>query len=287
MTLAIRRLAGKLAAIALTLAVGCSTTKTDSAPIKLAIIIANDYSQDQKTGLELKTVRNDAIDLSEKFQSAGFTVRQVFLWEPGALDKINSELSTPADTKLVYLSGHGIQINGRNYFLLDGVGNMVRLDDIVARASGSSRAHYFVFDACRNNTEELEAAVEGAIKVKSLGDMKGLVREELPSWLSSTRPGLADMELPQNSLMIFSAAPGKPALAYLKPEDRRSPFANALMRADLGRQSIAELAGQIQREVSTDTSGFQLPHVSSVSVDFEKNIFGEDPRPTKVDMPLP
>jgi uncharacterized caspase-like protein len=88
------------------------------APRKLALVIGNqNYNRSEN---ELRHSINDADDLSAMLRSIKFRIKTAYdLTKPQMVAIISSFSKTIVDGDLVlfYFSGHGYQINGRNYLM--------------------------------------------------------------------------------------------------------------------------------------------------------------------------
>ena len=141
---------------------------------------------------------NDARAVSAAFKKLGFEDVQIAL--DGDLKSMQSALATfarkadGAELALVYYSGHGIEVDGRNYLLpvdakladaADVDFEAVPLDLAVAAADRAKSVKIIVLDACRNNP--FRARMVRRQSRRSIG--QGLAPSPLrPGHLSLTLP---------------------------------------------------------------------------------------------------
>ncbi len=166
-------------------------------PPRLALVIGNAAYQHAPV---LRNTLNDVRDIEADLKLAEFDVTRV---EDAnldtlidAVDHFVNELHARGGVGLLYYSGHGIQVGGRNYLLpVDAqirTTSRVRyeayaLDDALLRMGGrgAGSVNLVVLDACRDNPF---AALKGA-----------------------GSDGLAPVEAPESTLILYAAKPGQTA----------------------------------------------------------------------------
>ncbi|MFZ1413086.1 MAG: SUMF1/EgtB/PvdO family nonheme iron enzyme [Defluviicoccus sp.] len=167
------------------------------AETRIALVIGNGAYPSGPLG----SPKDDAKAIDAKLTSLGFQVtRKTDLARDKFFDAIRDfgERLQQRDTVgLFYYSGHGMQVNNRNYMIptdadirseLDVGRFAVPVDDVLVRMDwGKSNPNIVILDACRNNPFEK--------RFKSSSD------------------GLAAMEAPPSTLIVFAAAPGRVAEA--------------------------------------------------------------------------
>ncbi len=208
---------------------------------RLALVVGID-NYDNVTPLQ--KANNDATAVSETLASVGFKVTRVLDADRRSLNRAVSHFSAeirPGDEVVFYFAGHGIEVNGRNYLLpadvpsaLPGDEEFVVSESIAAdrvlsgfRARGA-RVTLLILDACRNNPFPTNAQ-------RSLGGASGLAR----------------MDPPEGSFILFSAGSGQTALDRLSDgdPDPNSVFTRALLPR-LRQQGMA--IHDLVRAVRTD-----------------------------------
>ncbi len=195
---------------------------------------------------------NDATDIAASLRSVGFDVIEVKDANKrqmrAATRRFEDKLAA-SDVGLVYYSGHGVEVKGRNYLIpVDAdirrehevedqafdAGNILRMMESL-QGTEKKRVNIMIVDACRNND---------------------LAR----SWRSTNR-GLARMDAPTGSFISFATAPGQVAS---DGNGRNSPFTKHLLQALKQPNVPIELVfKEVRRKVMAETSGEQVPWENS------------------------
>lgn len=201
---------------------------------------------DRYTRLEpLRKATNDARAVAKTLESAGFGVTLSLDPDADALyDKLASFTAAlrPGDEVVVYFAGHGVEVEGRNWLLPADMaplrpGDEVKLrraalatDDLLAEISARGpQVTLMILDACRDNPFPRQGT-------RSVGNTRGLAR----------------LEAPRGSYVIYSAGAGQTALDRLGEGDANpnSVFTRALLpRLSQPGLSIRDLAQQVRIEV--------------------------------------
>ena len=217
---------------------------------RLALVIGNAAYKNRP----LANSRNDADDMSAVLKKFGFQVidlRDASLVEMRKGVREFGEKLMNYDVGLVYYSGHGIEVKGRNFFLP--VSENIKHEDEVAdqaldanlilekMASANKNVNILILDACRDNN--------------------------LTSKYRNKSNGLAAMEAPKGTIVAFSTSPGKVA------EDgsfRNSPYTKHLIKEMLvPNRPIESVFKATRRAVLEETRGRQTPwENTSLSGDF-------------------
>jgi len=192
----------------------------------------------------LQKANNDAIAVSATLKRVGFQVTQLLDADRRAFNRAISGFAAdirPGDEVVFYFAGHGIEVDGRNYLLPADVPTAHPGDEdfIVSESipanrilnifkGQGARVTLLILDACRNNPFPAEGQ-------RSLGGTRGLAR----------------MDPPEGSFILFSAGTGQTALDRLSNSD---PNPNSVFtRALLPRLQEPGLAiHELVREVRTD-----------------------------------
>lgn len=202
---------GSLAGVLLVTFFAIALPWSAGAETRIALVIGNSaYSSGP-----LSSPKDDAEAVEGKLKDLGFQVirktdlrREEFF---NAIRDFGDRLQQPGTVGLFYYSGHGMQVNNRNYMIptdsdirseLDVGRFAVPVDDVLLRMElGKSNPNFVVLDACRNNPFEKR--------------------------FKSSPDGLAPMEAPPSTLIAFAAAPGRVAEAGLG--GKLSPYTQALV----------------------------------------------------------
>jgi len=200
----------------------------------------------------LKNPVNDSTDMARSLRSVGFdvieanntTLAQIREVTRRFADKLGS-----SDVGLVYYSGHGVEVKGKNYLIpvnadikreyevvdqaFDASQFLEMMDNI--RGPNNKRVNILIVDACRNN--ELQK-----------------------SW-RSTNNGLARMDAPGGTFISFATAPGRVAA---DGTGRNSPYTKHLLQAlKQPNVPIEQVFKVVRRNVMEETKGEQIPWENS------------------------
>lgn len=188
---------------------GLSATATAK---RVALVVGNDSYVNLGSQQQLKKARNDARAMAKTLKTLGFDVDLGLDLGRFALNLKLQDFAnriSPGDTAAFFFAGHGVQIGGLNYLLPsdapkigDGQKNLlksesIRVDGItdIIRNRGA-RLSLLVLDACRNNPFKNSRG-------RSIGGGRGLAR----------------VDPPEGTLVLFSAGAGQVALDRLSDDD--------------------------------------------------------------------
>jgi len=217
---------------------------------RLALVIGNANYKNNP----LINPRNDADDMSSVLQKVGFEVinlRDASLSEMRKGVREFGDKLMNYDVGLVYYSGHGIEVKGRNFFLP--VSEDIQNEDEIAdqaldanlilekMASAKKNVNILIVDACRNNN--LRSKYRGASS------------------------GLASMDAPRGTIVAFATSPGKVAEDGVSGN---SPYTKFLIKEILvPNRPIESVFKATRRAVLEETRGRQTPwENTSLSGDF-------------------
>jgi hypothetical protein len=208
----------------------------------LALVVGN--AQYSKKEHRLVNAVNDAVDFTDKLIRLGFDVMKVTNAKRDDLDRniIDFRSKLPAyKVGLFYFSGHGLQIEGKNY--LTSVDSSFIdesslkwsahcLDQVIEYMNnGSTTIKVLILDACRDNP--LPKVFRG------LND-----------------PGLAPIYAPQGTIIAFSTSPGEKAMDY--GSGRNSIYTGSLLNhLDDHNIPIEEFFKRVRTSVYTLSNGKQ------------------------------
>jgi formylglycine-generating enzyme required for sulfatase activity len=212
---------------------------------RVALVIGNAA---YKNVTPLSNTINDAVIMADALKSLGFELvggkAQTNL-DKGGLDNVIRKFGETIKGKRVaflYYSGHGVQVDGRNYLVptsanvvskTDAKYELVNVDNVLddMNASGT-KVNIIVLDACRNNP---------------FGD-KGL---------RGTGSGLASMDAPKGTMVAYATGPGKTAA---DGAGKNSPYTEALARIIIQPGlAIEDVFREVSKDVQTKTGGAQVP----------------------------
>ena len=213
-----------------------------SAEQRLALVIGNDSYVEVSP---LQKAVNDAETMSQTFAALGFEVIKATDVGRRDMNRTLSEFTAriqPGDVAAVFFAGHGVEINGENFLLpvdipdaSPGQEGFVRSEAISLNAvldalnSRQARLNIVLLDACRNNPFTPQGS-------RSLGATRGLAR----------------INAPQGTFIMYSADAGEAALDRLSDSDphQNSVFTRTLapLMAEPGRD-LVDLAREVRRKV--------------------------------------
>ena len=204
----------------------------------------------------LKNPRNDADDISRSLRSSGFEVidlRDASLQQMRNGVRQFGDRLINNDVGLVYYSGHGVEVKGRNYFIPVNA-DIMREDEIADQGldvslilekmnTAGNGVNILIVDACRD-------------------DPFGR------SFRSSSR-GLAQMDAPRGTIIAYATSPGKVA-SDGDPRERNSPYTKNLVKAmQQPNKPIEQVFKEVRRAVQEETKNQQTPwENTSLSGDF-------------------
>lgn len=217
------------------LTLGVFLSFTTFAEKRNALLIANGK---YKSFGNLATPVKEAKDLKKSLEKLGFTVTIV---ENGGKEKISDslydfqqKLEKSGGIGFFHYGGHAVQVNGKNYIIpVDAdipderrvASRAVDVDEVMA--SMQADTNIIILDACRNNP--LPAS----------------------SGRSATRGLVLTEYKPKNSIIIYSAQPGKVAQDGI--------FTPILTEKLLEKKSLADVLMDVRRTVRSRTNNEQSP----------------------------
>lgn len=231
-----------------------ASTNTELVPTfvgkRIALVIGNSKYKNNP----LPNPKNDADDMSKALSENGFTVinlRDASLPEMRAAVRQFGDKLIQNDVGLVYYSGHGMEVKGRNYFIP--VNADIQNEDEVPdqsldaslilekMATAKKKVNILMVDACRDNPYTR-------------------------SFRSSSK-GLTSMDAPSGTLISFATAPGK--VAY-DGKGRNSPYIKYFLEAiKTPNKTIEQVFKEVRKNVQAETKNAQTPwENTSLSGDF-------------------
>jgi hypothetical protein len=232
--------------------VASQTASNSSIGKRIALVVGNANYKVRP----LKNSRNDADDVSRSLKATGFDVidlRDATLPQMRTAVRQFGDRLVNNDVGLVYYSGHGVEVKGRNYFIPVNA-DIQREDEIADQgldvslilekmSTAGKGVNILIVDACRD-------------------DPFGR------SFRSSSR-GLAQMDAPRGTIIAYATSPGKVA-SDGDPRERNSPYTKHLVKAmQSPNKPIEQVFKEVRRAVQDETKNQQTPwENTSLSGDF-------------------
>jgi len=235
-----------------------------------ALVLSQSYRGTPRIALANTT--SDAALMARTFQRIRFD--NVTLHSDGTaietMGKIADYLATvDANTiALLYVAGHGVEIDGENLLLLEGANSFISLQSVVQLLQQRAGVTVLFVDACRNNPfANVAAAVSGRriaramwqerermvqIQTVDLGELRGAPAETLGRLRAFTLQG-------SGIRIVFSTDPANVALDGVRPSSRNSPFAEALARRIREPMSLDDIVALTTGDVIRGTRRMQSP----------------------------
>jgi len=216
---------------------------------RVALVIGNGA---YKYAPSLTNPTKDADALASTFKSVGFdNVIEATNQSQQDLLKSLKQFSKEADGAewaVVYYSGHGIEVSGKNYLIpIDAqmkVDRDVELETVdvgklLAATDGAKKLKLVVLDACRDNP--FASQMRRTVATRSIGR------------------GLAQLEPEAGTLVVYAAKHGEQAL---DGDGKNSPFAASLIsRMQIPGLEVRRLFDSVRDDVMETTQGKQQPFV--------------------------
>jgi len=211
---------------------------------RIALVIGNGNYKSSP----LRNTVNDASDISSRLTSMGFAVSKGT--NMSRKDMYNAIRAFGNDLKkggvgLFYYSGHGMQVKGKNYLIPVGV-NIQSEDEVEFEAidagmvmrkmeSAGNTMNMVFLDACRDNP--------------------------FARSFRTSSQGLAQMDAPSGSLIVYATAPGSVAS---DGKGRNGIFTkNLLLHLSTPGLEVGKMLRMVRVSVKKDTGGKQVPWESS------------------------
>jgi hypothetical protein len=199
---------------------------------------------------------NDADDMSRSLRTSGFEVidlRDATLQQMRSGVRQFGDKLLSSDVGLVYYSGHGVEVKGRNYFIPVNA-DIQREDEITDQGLDVS----LVLEKMSTAGKGVNILIVDACRDDPFGR----------SFRSASR-GLAQMDAPRGTIIAYATSPGKVA-SDGDPRERNSPYTKNLIKAmQTPNKPIEQVFKEIRRAVQEETKNQQTPwENTSLSGDF-------------------
>lgn len=206
--------------------------------------------KDYKYVSPLSNTLNDAIDVSNALQEQGFNVIQLLNpstkreMQDGILKYYDLIASTKNTAGLIYYSGHGLQVDGKNYLMPTSSNPRIKadLDDqavnmtyiLSAMEQADNGLNIFILDACRNSP--------------------------FRSFSRSANSGLSQVNAPKGSYIVYATSPGSVAS---DGQGRNGLFTSKLLKyINQENISLESVFKNVAREVQQASKGEQVPWIN-------------------------
>ena len=207
---------------------------------RLALVIGNAAYKNRP----LLNPRNDADDVSKALKKNGFQVIDI---RDGSLNQMRQAVRSfgdrliENDVGLVYFSGHGIEVKGRNYFIPINA-DIQRNDEVVDQGLDVA----FILEKMETANKAVNILIVDACRDDPFGrSFRALSR------------GLVAMDAPRGTIIAFSTSPGKVAS---DGDGRNSPYTKHLVKAmQIPNTPIELMFKEVRREVQKETKNQQTP----------------------------
>jgi Caspase domain len=202
----------------------------------------------------LKNPRNDADDVSNALKASGFQVidlRDATLQQMRNGVRQFGDRLINNDVGLVYYSGHGVEVKGRNYFIPVNA-DIMREDEIADQGLDVS----LILEKMNTAGKGVNILIVDACRDDPFGR----------SFRSASR-GLAQMDAPRGTIIAYATSPGKVAS---DGDGRNSPYTKNLVKAmQQPNKPIEQVFKEVRRAVQEETKNQQTPwENTSLSGDF-------------------
>ena len=226
------------------------STTASSLSRRIALVVGN---ANYKTR-PLRNPRNDADDVSIALKASGFQVidlRDASLQQMRAGVRQFGDRLINNDVGLVYFSGHGVEVRGRNYFIPVNA-DIMREDEIADQGLDVS----LILEKMNTAGKGVNILIVDACRDDPFGR----------SFRSSSR-GLAQMDAPKGTIIAYATSPGKVAA---DGDGRNSPYTKNLVKVmQQPNMPIEQVFKEVRRAVQEETKNQQTPwENTSLSGDF-------------------
>ena len=228
-----------------------------------ALLIGSDYTKAAETGLQLM---NPVADIGLVGAAMKRTsIDEVTLVTDPDADEWRSAMTNFVETlngddiALLYVAGHGFQVDGVNYFLTSDATSLIALNPLIKQMTDRAKGAIVIVDACRENPISAYDSDEDIAVVELSGLSRGL--QPITHFdLAQAGRGLSQIGdlRGMSAVVFFSTEPGNIAQDGATP-GKGSPFAKVFARQIRRRQSLDETFRRTAVEVNKQTEGRQSP----------------------------
>lgn len=206
--------------------------------------------------LSLKPCINDANDLSTSLQSVGFQVKNVIDGDLRTIRTVTQQFIKsiqPGAVVVFYFSGHGVQSDGNNYLIpSDAVG--VCADNIQSTAIDAQQ----LIDAMYERKPKLIVCILDCCRT-SAPDAP-IDANPMKRVLAGTRPGLAPMQAPPSTIVVYACAANDTASPRSK-NGRNSLYTYYLLKhMRTPNVDVETLLKRVAADVQRESNNEQIPY---------------------------
>lgn len=229
-----------------------------------ALIIANSYSV-SRPEIALGNTLSDGRLIEKRLQELRFT--SVERLEDAGEPVLRQTLSTfksslgRKDIGLVYIAGHGIQIDDENFLLLGDGQTYISLISIIRSVRVATDNLIVMLDACR--TQPYSKLPEGMRLARAIGKPTRsaevaveLVAPSSSASISAVKP----FQITGSGVkIVFATDPQNVAYDAVDDRQKNSPFAMAMAARLAERRSLDDVIAMVTGDVIEATEGDQSP----------------------------
>lgn len=232
-----------------------------------ALVLSQSYRA--RPDLALANTSRDGQLMARSFMGLQFDL--VTVHEDGTPAETTERIATYLRTidsntiALMYLAGHGIEIDGENLLLLEDGQSFLSLRALVQLLQQRAGVTILFLDACRNNPLGGAAPVAGrqvarTVQADGIVQIQTVGLSELRADPSATLGRLHAFSLQGSQIkIVFSTDPANVALDGARPNSRNSPFAAALARNIRQQISLDDIVALTTGDVLRATRRQQSP----------------------------
>jgi uncharacterized caspase-like protein len=183
------------------------------------------------------------------------------------------------DTAILYYAGHGVQLAGQNYLLMQDGETLVPAVPLVQQIREQARSTIILLDACRDNpfaNEDPATAAGRSLNISGVTRSARSIQPEPLTDLNNGR-GLARMSLRGSGVRLVFATEADNVALDTVGGAANGPFAGAFAARVRERVSFDEVISNVTRDVREATNNAQSPWQQG---SLEETIYlaGEPPR---------
>lgn len=241
-------------------------------PPKQALTIGiNSYTPKR---LSLRPCINDANDLSNSLRSLGFHVKNANDVDLNSMSMVTHQFVKsiqPGAIVVFYFSGHGVQSDGNNYLIpSDAVG--ICSDNIQSTAIDAQQ----LIDAMYARRPKLIVCILDCCRTNAPSEP--IDANPMRRALAGTRPGLAPMQAPPSTIVVYACAANDTASPRSK-NGRNSLYTYYLLRhMRTPNVDVETVLKRVAADVQRDSNNEQIPYRYSSFNDIIYLVSHEEPK---------